>query len=63
MQKLLKNIVEVPFETKKFSKSTSPDYEWIKFTIDKLDKEKYKFIIFILRPTNPFRNYKTILRA
>lgn len=56
---------EVPFlRPKKFSKSTSPDYEWIKFTIDKLDKEKYKFThFFILRPTNPFRNYKTILRA
>ena len=56
---------DVPFlRPKKFSKSTSPDYEWLKFTIDKLDKEKYKFThFFILRPTNPFRNHKTILRA
>ena len=56
---------DVPFlRPKKFSKSTSPDYEWLKFTIDKLDKEKYEFThFFILRPTNPFRNHKTILRA
>ena len=56
---------DVPFlRPKKFSKSTSPDYEWLKFTIDKLDKEKYDFThFFILRPTNPFRNHKTILRA
>lgn len=56
---------DIPFlRPKKFSKSTSPDYEWLKFTIDKLDKEKYDFThFFILRPTNPFRNHKTILRA
>ena len=49
MQKLLKNMVQrFLFETKKFSKSTSPDYEWIKFTIDKLDKEKYKFTHFFI---------------
>ena len=56
---------DVPFlRPKKFSKSTSPDYEWLKFTIDKLDKEKYNFThFFILRPTNPFRSHKTILRA
>ena len=56
---------DIPFlRPKKFSKSTSPDYEWLKFTIDKLDKEKYDFThFFILIPTNPFRNHKTILRA
>ena len=56
---------DIPFlRPKKFSKSTTPDYEWLKFTIDKLDKEKYDFThFFILRPTNPFRNHKTILRA
>lgn len=56
---------EVPFlRPKKISKSNSPDYEWLKFTIDKLDKENYQFThFFILRPTNPFRDEKTILRA
>ncbi len=56
---------EVPFlRPKKFSKSNSPDYEWLKFTINKLDKENYQFThFFILRPTSPFRNDKTILRA
>ena len=56
---------EVPFlRPKKFSKSISPDYEWLKFTIDKLEEEKYEFShFFILRPTNPFRSHKTILRA
>ena len=59
MQKLLKDMGRCLFETKKFSKSTSPDYEWLKFTIDKLDKENTS-LPFILRPT---RNHKTILRA
>lgn len=56
---------EVPFlRPKKLSKSKSPDYEWLKFTIDKLNEENYQFThFFILRPTNPFRDQKTILRA
>jgi len=55
----------VPFlRPKKFAKSTSIDFEWIKFTLDKLSKNKLEYdIFFILRPTNPFRTHKTILRA
>ena len=41
---------DVPFlRPKKFSKSFSPDYEWLKFTIDKLDKEKYEFTHFHIK--------------
>jgi CMP-N,N'-diacetyllegionaminic acid synthase len=56
---------EVPFlRPSKFSTSSSPDYEWVKFTINKLEKLNLKFThFFILRPTNPFRTEKTILRA
>ena len=43
----------------------STDYEWVKYTIDNLKKKKgLQFTHFIiLRPTSPFRNYKTIIRA
>lgn len=56
---------DVPFlRPKKFSKSNSPDYEWVKFTLDNLLKKGEFFThFFILRPTNPFRSYKTIRRA
>jgi len=56
---------EVPFlRPKIISKSTSSDYEWVKFTIDKLAKKKYTFsYFFILRPTSPLRTKDTILRA
>ena len=56
---------EVPFlRPKKISKSSSSDYEWVKFTIDKLAKKKQFFShFFILRPTSPLRSEKTILRA
>ena len=55
----------VPFlRPKKFAKSTSMDFEWINFTINKLKKKGLEFdFFFILRPTNPFRNHRTILRA
>ena len=56
---------EVPFlRPKKISKSSSSDYEWVKFTMDKLAKKKQFFShFFILRPTSPLRSEKTILRA
>lgn len=56
---------EVPFlRPSKFSKSKSPDYEWVSFTINNLKKSGFKFShFFILRPTNPFRTEKTILKA
>lgn len=48
----------------KLSKSTSSDFKWIKFTLDKLKKKKLTYShFFILRPTNPFRNEKTIIKA
>jgi CMP-N-acetylneuraminic acid synthetase len=55
----------VPFlRPKKISKSTSIDFEWINFTLDKLSKNQLEYdIFFILRPTNPFRTHNTILRA
>ncbi len=55
----------VPFlRPKKISKSTSPDYEWVNFSLKKLEKKKLFFkYFFILRPTNPFRTAKTIKRA
>ena len=42
----------------------STDYEWVKYTIDNQKKKGLQFTHFIiLRPTSPFRNYKTIIRA
>lgn len=47
-----------------YAKSTSPDYDWVNYTIQKLKKQDLQYdIFFILRPTNPFRTYRTILRA
>ena len=56
---------EVPFlRPKKLSISTSPDYDWVSHTIKKIDAFKLGYThFFILRPTSPFRTYKTILRA
>ena len=55
---------EVISRPKKIASSVSPDYEWVKFTIDVLQKEKYDFNVYsILRPTSPFRTEKTIKRA
>ncbi len=52
----------VPFlRPKKISGSKSSDYDWVNFTLDKLEE---KFDIFtILRPTNPFRNHLSIKRS
>ena len=56
---------EVPFlRPKRFSGSTSPDYDWVSYTLNKLNLVNLGFThFFILRPTNPFRTYKTILKA
>lgn len=56
---------EVPFlRPKKFSSSTSADYSWVNFTIKKLEASGKKFThFFILRPTNPLRSDKVILKA
>ena len=56
---------EVPFlRPTKFSSSFSPDYEWVNYTINELKKINLKFThFFILRPTNPFRSEKTIIKA
>ena len=49
---------------KRYSKATSSDFEWVKYTIEKFEKMKKTFThFFILRPTNPFRNTKTIINA
>ncbi len=56
---------EVPFlRPKKLALSTSPDYGWVSHAIKKLNALKLGYThFFILRPTNPFRTFKTILRA
>ena len=56
---------ETPFlRPKKLSKSTSPDYEWVNHALQFYKKKGENFdLFFILRPTNPFRTKKTILRA
>tara|TARA_A100001011_G_C14315489_1_gene847778 strand:- start:608 stop:1330 length:723 start_codon:yes stop_codon:yes gene_type:complete len=56
---------ETPFlRPKKISGPYSPDYDWVKYTLERLKKDGHDFThFFILRPTSPFRNHKTILRA
>lgn len=56
---------EVPFlRTAEFATDTSPDIEWVKFTLAKLIKLGIKTDCFsILRPTSPFRKAETIKRA
>ena len=56
---------EIPFlRPKKISKSFSSDYEWVNYTLRKLEKNNEKFShFFILRPTNPLRSYNTICKA
>ena len=55
----------VPFlRPKKYSLSTSPDYQWVNHAVNFLKKKKlYYDFFFILRPTNPFRTSSTIKRA
>ena len=56
---------EVPFlRPKNIATSQSPDYQWVKFTLNNLKKKGELFShFFILRPTSPFRTHQTILRA
>jgi len=56
---------EVPFlRPKKISNSTSHDFQWVDYTIKKLKKMGFSFdYFFILRPTNPLRTAKTIVKA
>ncbi len=56
---------EVPFlRPAEFATATSPDIEWITYTINMLQKQNVAFDCFsILRPTSPFRTAETIRRA
>lgn len=56
---------EVPFlRPMKISNSLSHDFQWVNYTIKKLHKMGFSFsYFFILRPTNPFRTSKTIIKA
>jgi len=56
---------EVPFlRPAEFAGDTSPDIEWIEFTIAKLGKAGRTWDCFsLLRPTSPFRTADTIRRA
>ena len=49
---------------KNISGSNSPDIEWVKWIIKKLDDQNSNFDTFsILRPTSPFRTKNTYIRA
>jgi len=56
---------EVPcLRKKKYSGSSSPDFFWVKDLLEHFEKKNIFFShFFILRPTSPFRTYKTIIRA
>ena len=56
---------ESPFlRPAEFAGDTSPDIEWIQYTLQRLQAEGRTFDAFsILRPTSPFRQPKTIRRA
>ena len=56
---------DVPFlRPKKLASATSTDYDWVLYTLKKIEAMDNGFThFFILRPTSPFRSYKTILRA
>jgi N-acylneuraminate cytidylyltransferase len=56
---------EVPFlRPAEFSGDTSPDIEWVEYTLQRLAAEGRVFDCFsILRPTSPFRLPETIRRA
>jgi len=55
----------VPFlRPPEISGDTSPDIDWIAFTLDRLRERGLEFDCFsILRPTSPFRKAQTIRRA
>lgn len=56
---------EVPFlRPEEFAGDTSPDIEWVEYTMRRLAQEGRAFHCFsILRPTSPFRGPETIRRA
>jgi CMP-N,N'-diacetyllegionaminic acid synthase len=56
---------EVPFmRPAEYSGDTSPDIEWVEYTLKRLTEEGRNFDCFsILRPTSPFRLPETIQRA
>lgn len=56
---------EVPFmRPAEYSGDTSPDIEWVEYTLNRLADEGRRFDCFsILRPTSPFRLPETIQRA
>lgn len=56
---------EVPFlRPEEFASDTSPDIEWLAFTLKKLQEMGRTYDAFaILRPTSPFRKPQTIQRA
>jgi N-acylneuraminate cytidylyltransferase len=56
---------EVPFlRPKELSGDTSPDIEWVEYTLKRLASNGFTYDCFsILRPTSPFRLPETIQRA
>lgn len=56
---------EVPFlRPPELAGATSPDVEWVEFTLERLGEAGREFDCFsILRPTSPFRKAETIRRA
>ena len=56
---------EVPFTRRSdYSSDTSPDIEWVEYTLKRLIHENRRYDCFsILRPTSPFRLPETIRRA
>lgn len=56
---------DVPFlRSQEISGDTSPDIEWVQYTLKQLAEANKKFDCFsILRPTSPFRKASTIQRA
>jgi N-acylneuraminate cytidylyltransferase len=56
---------EVPFlRPQQFSGDTSPDIEWLEYTLGKLKQRGRQWDCFsLLRPTSPFRTVATIRRA
>jgi CMP-N,N'-diacetyllegionaminic acid synthase len=56
---------EIPFlRPAEFAGDTSPDIEWIEYTLDRLRGTGQRFDCFsLLRPTSPFRKAETVERA
>lgn len=56
---------DVPFiRPQVYAEDTSPDIEWVRYTLKKLKEQGKKYDCFsIIRPTSPFRLPQTIQRA